>query len=106
MYGTNAESCQYPLWHVARADHGVSQIFRLLFLGNGWADCVKILYLIGVPLVPQLMQQSRVGYLCAHVQRYPHTALLLLGNDSNAVQTGSIFSFLSAIGFRAVYSPQ
>ena len=30
----------------------------------------------------------------------------LLGNDSNAVQTGSIFSFLSAVGFRTVYSPQ
>ena len=49
--GTNAESCQYPLWHVARVARGVSQIFRLLFLGNGWADCVEILYAIGVPLV-------------------------------------------------------
>ena len=38
VYGTNAESNQYPLWHVARATWGgggVSQMFRLLFLGNG-----------------------------------------------------------------------
>ena len=51
VYETNAESCQYLLWHVARAARGVSQIFLLLFFGNGWADCVEILYAIGVPLV-------------------------------------------------------
>ena len=37
VYGTNAESCQFPLWHVARATWGMSQMLRLLFLGNGWA---------------------------------------------------------------------
>ena len=51
VYGTNAESCQYLLWHVARAARGGSQFFRLLFLGNGSADCVEILHAIGVPLV-------------------------------------------------------
>ena len=40
-----------PLWHVARAGRRVSQIFRLLFLGNGWADCAEILHAVGVPLV-------------------------------------------------------
>ena len=51
MYGTDAESYQYPLWHVARAARGVSKILCVLFLGNGWADCVEILHAIGVPLV-------------------------------------------------------
>ena len=51
VYGTNAESYKYPLWHVARAARGVSKIFRLLFLGNRSADCAEILYVIGVPLV-------------------------------------------------------
>ena len=26
-------------------------MFRLLFLGNGWADCVEIWYALGNPLV-------------------------------------------------------
>ena len=30
---------------------GMSQMFRLLFLGNGWADCAEILYALEVPLV-------------------------------------------------------
>ena len=30
---------------------GMSQMFRLLFLGNGWADCVEIWYALGDPLV-------------------------------------------------------
>ena len=51
VYGANAESCQYLLWHVARAARRVSQIFRLLFLGNGWADCAEILHTLGAPLV-------------------------------------------------------
>ena len=51
VYGTNAESCQYLLWHVARAARRVSQIFRQLFLGNGWADCTEIWYAHGALLV-------------------------------------------------------
>ena len=50
VYGTNAESYKYPLWHVARSARGVSTNFRLLFLGNDWADGAEILYAIGVPL--------------------------------------------------------
>ena len=30
---------------------GMSQIFRLLYLGNGWADCVEIWHALGDPLV-------------------------------------------------------
>ena len=30
---------------------GMSQMFRLLFLGNGWADCVEIWHAVGDPLV-------------------------------------------------------
>ena len=51
VYGTNAESCQYPLWHVARATWGMSQMFHLLFLGNGWADCVEIWHAVEDQLV-------------------------------------------------------
>ena len=51
VYGANAESCQYLLWHVVRAARRVSHIFRLLFLGNGWADCAEILHALGGPLV-------------------------------------------------------
>ena len=51
VYGINAESCQYLLWHVTRAARRVSQIFRLLFLGIGWAGCAEILYALGAPLV-------------------------------------------------------
>ena len=39
------------LWHVERATWGMSQMFRLLFLGNGWADCVEIWHAVGDPLV-------------------------------------------------------
>ena len=49
--GTNAESCKYPLWHVARATWGMSQMFRLLFLGNGWPDCAEIWHALKDPLV-------------------------------------------------------
>ena len=30
---------------------GMSQMFRLLFLGNGWADCDAIWYALGDPIV-------------------------------------------------------
>ena len=30
---------------------GMSQMFRLLYLGNGWADCVEIWHALGDPLV-------------------------------------------------------
>ena len=46
-----AETWQYPLWHVASATWEMSQMFRLLFLGNGWADCVEFRHAFGDPLV-------------------------------------------------------
>ena len=78
VYRTNAESCQCLLWRVARATWGMSQMFRLLFLGNGWADCVAIWHAFGDPLVTAYAEVT--GEVCAHVQTYPHTALLYLGN--------------------------
>ena len=30
---------------------GMSQMFRLLYLSNGWADCVEIWHALGDPLV-------------------------------------------------------
>ena len=29
----------------------MSEMFRLLFLGNGWTDCAEILYALRAPLV-------------------------------------------------------
>ena len=57
-------------------------MFRLLFLGNGWTDCVEILYAIGVPLVTAyaVVMGGACAPVRAHVQRYPHTALLYLRN--------------------------
>ena len=37
--------------YVAHASPGVSQMFPLLLLGNGCADCVKVWYAIRGPLV-------------------------------------------------------
>ena len=53
VHGTNAESCQCLLvltgtWRVL--PEGMSQMFRLLYLGNGWADCVEIWHALGDPL--------------------------------------------------------
>ena len=81
VYGTNAESCQYPLWQVARATWGMSQMFRLLFLGNGWADCVEIWHALGDPLVTAYAVVT--GGVSLHVRTRrdtPHTALLYLRN--------------------------
>ena len=60
---------------------GMSQMFRLLFLGNGWADCVEIWHALGDPLVTAYAVVT--GGVSLHVrtaQRYAHTALLYLGN--------------------------
>ena len=80
VYGTNAESWQYLLWHVARAARRVSQIFRLLFLGNGSADCGEILCAIGVPFVTAYAVVTGGASLHVRTCRYPHTALLCLRN--------------------------
>ena len=64
----------------------MSQMFRLLFLGNGWADCVEIWHALGDPLVTAYAVVTGGVHVCTcvmrawHVQRYPHTALLHLGN--------------------------
>ena len=71
VYGINAESCQYLLWHVARAARKVSQFFHLLFLGNGWADCAEILYALGGPLVTAYAVVT--GEASLHVRTYRDT---------------------------------
>ena len=51
-------------------------MFRLLFLGNGWADCVEIWYALGNPLATAYVVVTDGGISArAHV----HTALLYLG---------------------------
>ena len=55
-------------------------MFRLLYLGNGWADCVEIWHALGDPLVTAYAIVTGGVSARAHVQRCPHTALLYLGN--------------------------
>ena len=69
VYGTNAESWQYLLWRVARAARRVSQIFRLVFLGNGWADCAENLYALEVPLVTGYVAVTGGASLYVHTCR-------------------------------------
>ena len=71
----NHVSANCGTWRVL--PEGMSQMFRLLYLGNGWADCVEIWHRLGDPLVTAY---ATVTGARAHVQRYPHTALLYLGN--------------------------
>ena len=96
----NHVSSNCGTWRVL--PEGMSQMFRLLYLGNGWADCVEIWHALGDPLVTayaivtdvqrypthDLWKALRYGLEIhtpklgisarAHVQRYPHTALLYL----------------------------
>ena len=50
-------------------------MFRLLFLGNGWGDCVEIWHALGDPLVTAYAVVT--GGVSLHV-RTVHTALLYL----------------------------
>ena len=45
----NHGSAHCGTWRVL--PEGMSQMFRLLYLGNGWADCVEIWHALGDPLV-------------------------------------------------------
>ena len=45
----NRASTHCGTWRVLPG--GMSEMFRLLFLGNGWTDCAEILYALGAPLV-------------------------------------------------------
>ena len=45
----NHVSANWGTWRVL--PEGMSQMFRLLFLGNGWADCVEIWHALADPLV-------------------------------------------------------
>ena len=58
---------------------GMSQMFCLLFLGNGWADFAEILYALGAPLVTAYAAVTG-GVSLPRAQRCPHTALLYLRN--------------------------
>ena len=76
----NHVSANCGTWRVL--PEGMSQMFRLLYLGNGWADCVEIWHALGDPLGTYSLYNSHGWGISAraHVQRYPHTALLYLGN--------------------------
>ena len=45
----NRASTHCGTWRVLPG--GMSEMFHLLFLGNGWNDCAEILYALGAPLV-------------------------------------------------------
>ena len=60
---------------------GMSQMFRLLYLGNGWADCVEIWHALGDPLVTAYPIVT--GGVSLHVRTCRDTLtppLLYLGN--------------------------
>ena len=75
----NHASTHCGTWRVLPG--GLSQMFRLLFLGNGWADCIEIWYAVGDPLVTAYAVIT--GGVSLHVltcRGTPHTAPLYLGN--------------------------
>ena len=75
----NHASTHCGTWRVPPV--GCPKFFRLLFLGNRWADCVEILCAIGVPLVTAYAVVT--GGVSLHVRtcrNTPHTALLCLRN--------------------------
>ena len=74
----NHVSANCGTWRVL--PEGMSQMFRLLYLDNGWADCVEIWHALGDPLVSAYAIVTGGVSARAHVQRYPHPALLYLGN--------------------------
>ena len=45
----NHASTYWGTWRVP--PEGMSQMFRLLFLGNGWAECIEIWYALEDPLL-------------------------------------------------------
>ena len=57
----NHVSANCGTWRVL--PEGMSQMFRLLYLGNGWADCVEIWHALGDPLVTAYAIVTG-GYLC------------------------------------------
>ena len=74
----NHVSADCGTWRVL--PEGMSQMLRLLYLGNGWADCVEIWHALGDPLVTAYTIVTG-GYLCTCARaEVPHTALLYLGN--------------------------
>ena len=68
----------------------MSQMFRLLFLGNGWPHCAEILNALGAPLVTAYaLVTGGVALLVLTCRGTPHTALLYLGNGlADCVQFG------------------
>ena len=69
----NHVSAYCGTWRVL--PEGMSQMFRLLYLGNGWADCVEIWHALGDPLVTAYTIVTG-GYLCtcARADIPPHRA--------------------------------
>ena len=57
----NHVSANCGTWRVL--PEGMSQMFRLLYLGNGWTDCVEIWHALGDPLVTAYTIVTDV-YLC------------------------------------------
>ena len=69
----NHASTHYSTWRVLPG--GMSQMFCLLFLGNGWADCVEIWHALGDPLVTAYAVVTGGVYLHVRTRRdTPHRA--------------------------------
>ena len=65
----NHVSSNCGTWRVL--PEGMSQMFRLLYLGNGWADCVEIWHALGDPLVTAYTIVT--GGVSLHVRTYRDT---------------------------------
>ena len=79
----NRTSTHRGTWRVLPG--GMSEMFRLLFLGDGWTDCAEILYALGAPLVTAYAVVT--GGVSLHVltrRGTPHTALLYLRGHAKA----------------------
>ena len=77
---SNHGSAHCGTWRVL--PEGMSQMFRLLYLGNGWADCVEMWHALGNPLVTAYavvtggvslhvrtssISRKRLGRLCSNL---------------------------------------
>ena len=65
----NHVSAYCGTWHVL--PEGMSQMFRLLYLGNGWADFVEIWHALGDPLVTAYAVVT--GGVSLHVRKCRYT---------------------------------
>ena len=89
-------STHWGTWRVL--PEGMSHMFPVLFLGNGWADLVEIWYALGDSLVTAYAAVTGELYLHVRTCRDPHTAFMYLGKGlANCVQIWYVGSGLGSL---------